>query len=123
MEKNNKQLADIDDVEIMARFKTLLNKYQNQGRPVVKEIHQNDAVSMPVVFRKKKSSVIRPEQIPLLTDTVKLSSPKFLAQMSKPVTLQQIVNAALNDINLEMKASEKKALAEVLANRLNIHKR
>jgi len=115
--QDNNSIDDVDDAKILAKFNSLLNKYQNHGRMNVgNTLTSGDATAAEV---KDDSSASDSDAIPILTDIVSLPSSSVQSQPTNTTTMEHILNAALNDAHINLDTAEKKILANALDARLS----
>ena len=112
---DDKTSPDFDDAEILAKFRNLLNKYQNQGKII---LPANNTAGSPAASPVDKKTPIEPDKIPLLTEAVILHSSIIQPQPARQKPIRQILDAALEDANIEMNTVDRKALSNALENRL-----
>ena len=110
---DDKTAADFDDTEIMVKFRSLLGKYQNQGKIV------GTATAGKAPEIDKTASVTGADAIPLLTDTVFLHPAVIQPQPARLTPIRQILDAALEDAHIDMDVQDRKALAHALETRLS----
>ena len=110
---DDKTAADFDDTEIMVNFRSLLGKYQNQG----KMAGTAPAGKAPEI--DKTAPVTGADAIPLLTDAVFLHPAVIQPQPARLTPIRQILDAALEDAHIDMDAQDRKALAHALETRLS----
>ncbi len=105
-------IADSDDAEILDKFHNLLSKYQNQGKitgalvPAGKALKGNQTASHET------------DPIPLLTEIVSLHPAVIQRQPARLTPIRQILDAALEETQIEMDSQNRKALAHALEIRL-----
>lgn len=112
---DDKNSIDTDDSEILEKFRSLLNKYQNQGNIITSPSTMVTAVptlpddhTVPAVVSK----------IPVLTEAVILHPAVIQPQPKRLTPIRQILDAALEDANIDMNVLDRKALANALEARL-----
>jgi len=103
-----------DDAEILAKFRSLLNKYQNQGKRI--SATNNTIVSTSTTASQTDGILqeIEAYKIPVLTEVVILHPSVIQPQPKRSTPIRQILDAALEDANIEMDANDRKALASAL---------
>lgn len=109
--------TDLDDAKILAKFSNLLNKYQSQGKIT------HTAATTATTATISETDEILPEvesdnKIPTLTEVVILHPSVIKPQPKRRKSIQQILDAALEDIHIEMDTADRKALAHALEVRL-----
>ena len=112
----HKSSTDFDDAEILAKFRNLLGKYQNQGKII--GVTTSTPVSTPTATSQTNgiSQEVEADSIPTLTEIVILHPSVIQPKRSTPI--RQILDAALEDAHIEMNALDRKALAHALEVRL-----
>ena len=93
-----------DDAEILAKFRSLLTKYQKQGTRI--SATNNTIVSTSTTASQTDgiSQEIEAYKIPVLTEIVILHPIVIQIQPKRLTPIQQILDAALEDANIEMDA-------------------
>ncbi len=116
--EDNISSTDVDDAKILAKFNSLLNKYQNQDRL---KGGANSFVSdapfasqLDEMAHEKESDVI-----PTLTEVVLLHSSVIQPQPQRITPIEQILEAALEEAQIELDTAEKRILASALDARLS----
>lgn len=110
---DDKSAVDFDDTEIMVKFRSLLGKYQNQG----KIAGTAPAGKAPEI--DKTAPAIGVDAIPLLTEAVFLHPAVIQPQPARLTPIRQILDAALEDAHIDMDVQDRKALAHALEARLS----
>lgn len=112
----NKTSTDSDDAEVLAKFRNLLSKYQNQGKP----ISTINSAAPHATAASDTDAILYAEsdKIPVLTEVVILHPSVIQPQSKRSASMHQILAAALEDANIEMDSSDKEALAQALEARL-----
>ncbi len=114
----HKSSTDFDDAEILAKFRNLLSKYQNQG----KIISASSTIAAPISTVAPQTDGILQEaesdKIPTLTEIVILHPSVIQPQPRRSTLIRQILDGALEDTSIEMDAIDRKALASALEVRL-----
>ena len=110
-----KSSKDLDDAEILEKFRSLLNKYQNQGMNISVADH---IVAANLTVVDAVAQEIESDKIPVLTEIVILRPSVIQPQPMRSTPMQQILDAALEDANIAMSANARKALANALETRL-----
>jgi len=111
----NKPAIDFDDAAILEKFRSLLSKYQSQGKitPAISN------VTLTVSAQQADKTVsMDASTIPLLSEVVVLHPSVIQPQPARLTPIQLILDAALRDANIEMDTLNKKALANALEVRL-----
>ncbi len=115
--EDNISSTDVDDAKILAKFNSLLNKYQNQGRltgAANSLVPDATLVSQPNQISNEKEA----DAIPTLTEVVLLPPSVIQPQPKRITPIEQILDAALEDARIELDAAEKRILANALDARL-----
>jgi hypothetical protein len=115
---DDRTAPEVDDAEILAKFRNLLNKYQSQGRII---LPADNSTTPPAVPFGDKTTPVEPDEIPLLTEAVILHSSIIQPQPLRLTPIRQILDAALEDAGIEMNSVDRKALVNALENRLRHH--
>ena len=108
---DDKTAAEPDDAEVLDKFRNLLGKYQNQGKIA-------SAVPTGKTFEGDKTTSHETGSIPLLTESVTLHPAVIQRQPARLTPMRQILDAALQEAQIEMDAQSRKALAHALETRL-----
>ncbi len=111
----NKPVIDFDDAAILEKFRSLLNKYQSQGK--ITPAISNLTLTASAQYADKTISMDA-GAIPLLSEVVILHPSVIQPQPERLTPIQLILDAALRDANIEMDTLNKKALANALEIRL-----
>lgn len=117
---NRKLSTEFDDDEILNKLDTLLDRYKNQVEETndLNEISSSSqAVSVPEVVVSKAEASFN-DEIPTLTEIVMLKSVSIQARAERSLSLQQLLDAALDDAKIEMKTSDRIMLVKALKKRL-----
>ncbi|SEQ05244.1 hypothetical protein [Nitrosomonas ureae] len=112
----NKPVIDFDDAAILEKFRSLLSKYQSQGK--ITPAISNVTLTASAQHADKTGSSMDASAIPLLSDVVVLHPSVIQPQPARLTPIQLILDAALRDANIEMDTLNKKALANALEVRL-----
>lgn len=112
---DDRTAPEVDDAEILAKFRNLLNKYQNKGKIT---LPADNATASSAALPVDKTTPIEMDKIPLLTEAVILRSSIIQPQPLRLTPIRQILDAALEDANIEMNTVDRKALSNALENRL-----
>lgn len=110
--------SDSDDAEVLTKFRNLLSKYQNQGKPI--SASNNAAVPRATAASDTDATLQAAEsdKIPVLTEVVILHPSVIQPQSKHSVSMHQILADALEDANIEMNSVDREALAGALEARL-----
>ena len=114
----HKSSTDFDDAEILAKFRNLLGKYQNQGKII--GVTTPTPVPTPTATSQTDGILqeVETDKIPTLTEIVILHPSVIQPQPKRSTPIRQILDAALEDAHIEMDALDRKALAHALGVRL-----
>lgn len=115
MMNDDKTSIDPDDSEILAKFRSLLNKYQNQGKIIAGS--GTTVTSIPPAPIDHTGPNVA-DKIPVLTEAVILHPAVIQPQPKRLTPIRQILDAALEDAHIEMDVLDRKALANALEARL-----
>lgn len=116
--QDNNSTDDVDDAKILAKFNSLLNKYQNLSRISGAGTTLTSGAAT-AGNTKDASSAIDSDSIPVLTEIVSLPTSNIQAQPIPAATIEHILNAALSDAHINLDSAEKKILANALDARLS----
>lgn len=119
MDKHKASLESDDDV--LNKLDALLYRYKNQiiktdGVDDALSSHQ-DAVAITETALSKNAPLFD-DAIPLLTDVVLLQPTKVQTHAGHSLSLQQVLDAALGEAEIEMNASDRIMLTKALKKRL-----
>ncbi|MDE2389692.1 MAG: hypothetical protein KGN35_11555 [Betaproteobacteria bacterium] len=109
---DNKITEDSDDAEILGKFHNLLSKYQNQGKIT------GTLVPTGKLLKSDQAASYETDPIPLLTEIVSLHPAVIQRQPARLTPIRQILDAALEETQIEMNAQSREVLARALENRL-----
>lgn len=115
---DDRTTPEVDDAEILAKFRNLLNKYQNQGKIT---LPADNATASSAALPAGKTTPTGMDKIPLLTEAVILRSSIIQPQPLRLTPIRQILDAALEDAGIDMNPADRKALVNALENRLRHH--
>lgn len=116
MMNDEKSSIDSDDAEILAKFRSLLGKYQNQSKII------NTAVAVTSAVDSQSNAIaqeIASDKIPVLTEVVILNPSVTQPQLKRLTPIYQILDAALEDAHIKLDANDRKALAHALEARMS----
>ena len=116
----NKSSTDFDDSEVLTKFRNLLSKYQNQGKPIsasnnTAALHATAASDTDAILQTAES-----DKIPVLTEVVILHPSVIQPQPKRLASISQVLAGALEDANIEMNSVDREALAQTLEARLAV---
>ena len=114
MNENNAS-SDLDDSEILEKFRNLLNKYQHQGK-LISANEFSHPITAPSSDNRPDAN--KSDEIPLLTDIVILHPTVIHPQPARLTPIRQILDSALAECLIDMNATDRKALANALEIRL-----
>ncbi|MBX3616030.1 hypothetical protein [Nitrosomonas sp.] len=114
MSENNSS-TDLDDSEILTKFRNLLSKYQHQGK-IISTSDYPASITTPQSDIPTKTEYS--DEIPLLTDIVILHPTVIHPQPARLTPIRQILDAALSECLIELNTTDRKALANALEIRL-----
>lgn len=114
----HKSSTDFDDAKILAKFRNLLGKYQNQGNIIGIAAPTTTPISTVTSQTDGILQEVETDKIPTLTEIVILHPSVIQPQPKRSTPMRQILDAALEDAHIEMDALDRKALAHALGVRL-----
>ncbi|WMJ07476.1 hypothetical protein [Nitrosomonas sp. sh817] len=114
MNENNAS-SDLDDSEILEKFRNLLNKYQHHGK-LISASEFSHSITAPSSDNRPDAD--KSSEIPLLTDVVILHPTVIHPQPARLTPIRQILDSALAECLIDMNATDRKALASALEIRL-----
>ncbi|MDH5552375.1 MAG: hypothetical protein OEX82_03505 [Nitrosomonas sp.] len=120
MNKHNVS-TELDDDEILNKLDALLHRHKNQADDAV---DVNNADVSPQAVSSISGAVLPQteptfaDEIPTLTEIVLLQSDSMQAQAGRMLSLQQILDSALDEVNIEMKTSDRIMLTKALEKQL-----
>ena len=119
--KKHKVSTELDDDEILTKLDALLHRHKNQVEDTSdanKLVDSPQAVSsIPDTILPEKEPVFS-DDIPTLTEIVSLQSGAMQTQAGRTLSLQQILDSALDEVNIEMKTSDRIMLTKALEKQL-----
>lgn len=113
--------TDFDDEEILNKVNNLLNKHQNQANSPDDFC---DVASSDLDCTQKSDSVLQQapqsssKEIPTLTEVVILHPVTMPAQSECAISLQQILDTALQEVGIDLNTTDRIALLQALEKRL-----
>ena len=117
----HKVSTEFDDDDVLNKLDALLHRHKNQADDA---IDANNA-DVPGQAVSSVSDTVLPEteqlftdEIPTLTDVVSIQSDSMQAQTGRRLSLQQILDSALDEVNIEMKTSDRIMLTKALEKQL-----
>lgn len=119
---NKRKVAtEFDDDEILNKLDALLYRYKNRVEETgdltnVADSSQNVLLTPETVL--PKNELIFDDEIPMLTEVVLLKSGPIKMQTGRSLSLQQILDVALNEVNIEMKTSDRIMLTKAMEKQL-----
>lgn len=119
---NKRKVAtEFDDDEILNKLDALLYRYKNRVEETgdltnVADSSQNVLLTPETVL--PKNELIFDDEIPMLTEVVLLKSGPIKMQTGRSLSLQQILDVALNEVNIEMKTSDRIMLIKAMEKQL-----
>ena len=114
MDEDKPPETDYDDAEILDKFNKLLNKYQNHGG-LAQRVNSISDTSVSAAGTAVEMGV---DKIPTLTEVVILHPSLIHPQPKRLKSIQQILDAALQDAKIDMSVDDRKALANALELRM-----
>ncbi len=117
----HKVSTEFDDDDVLNKLDALLHRHKNQPDD---EIDANNA-DVPGKVVSSFPETVLPEtellftdEIPTLTEVVSLQSDSMQTQTGRRLSLQQILDSALDEVNIEMKTSDRIMLTKALEKQL-----
>jgi len=113
--------TDFDDEEILNKVNSLLNKHQN---PANTPDGLCDVLSSDLDYTQKSDGALQQapqssnNEIPTLTDVVILHPVTMPAQSESAISLQQILDAALQEVEIDLNTTDRIALLQAIEKRL-----
>lgn len=117
----HKEATEFDDDEILNKLDALLHRYKNrveETSDLNKMVDSSQNVSSIPDAILPKTELIFDDEIPTLTEVVLLQPDPIQTKMGRSLSLQQILDAALNEVNIEMKTSDRIMLTRALEKQL-----
>ena len=121
MMSKRKVATEFDDDEVLNKLDALLYRYKNRAEDagdVNKAAASSQNVSSIPETVLPKTEPIFDDEIPTLTEVVLLQSESIQTQMGRSLSLQQILDAALDEVNIEMRTSDRIMLTKALEKQL-----
>ena len=113
--------TEFDDDEILNKLDALLYRHKNQSEETInanKSVDpSHEVTSVPDTVLPKAGSL--DDEIPTLNEVVLLQSGSIQAQTGRSLSLQQILDSALGEVNIEMKTSDRIMLTKALEKKLS----
>jgi hypothetical protein len=113
--------TDFDDEEILNKVNSLLNKHQNQAN-ATDDLH--GVLSSDLDYTQKSDGTLQQapqsssNEIPTLTEVVILHPVTMPTQSECAISLQQILDAALQEVEIDLSTTDRIALLQALEKRL-----
>ena len=113
--------TDFDDEEILNKVNSLLNKHQNQANA---PDDLRDVLSSDLDCTQKSDGALQQapqsssNEIPTLTDVVILHPVTMPTQSECTISSQQILDAALQEVEIDLSTTDRIALLQALEKRL-----
>ena len=113
--------TDFDDEEILNKVNNLLNKHQNQANA---PDDLCDVASSDLDCTQKSDGLLQQapqsssKEIPILTEVVNLHPVTMPAQSECAISLQQILDTALQEVGIDLNTTDRIALLQALEKRL-----
>ncbi len=117
----HKVTTEFDDDEILNKLDALLYRYKNrveETSDLNKVVDSSRNISSIPETILSKTEPIFDNEIPTLTEVVLLQSDPIQTQTGRLLSLQQILDAALDEVNIEMKTSDRIMLTKALEKQL-----
>lgn len=119
--KKHKVSTEFDDDEILTKLDALLHRHKNRAEDASdanKPVDSSQAVSSIPDAVLSETELMLVDDIPTLTEIVSLQSDAMQAQAGRTLSLQQILDSALDEVNIEMKTSDRIMLTKALEKQL-----
>lgn len=122
MMQDYKTSTNFDDEEILNKVNSLLHKHQSQANA---PDDLCDALSSDLDCTQITEGTLQQvsqsssNEIPTLTDVVNLHPVTMPEQSECTLSLQQILNAALQEVEIDLSTTDRIALLQALEKRLN----
>lgn len=116
-----KVTTEFDDDEILNKLDALLYRYKNQVEETSdlnKVVDSSQNISSIPETVLSTTEPLFDDEIPTLTEVVLLRSDPIQTQTGRSLSLQQILDAALDEVNIEMKTSDRIMLTKALEKQL-----
>ena len=116
-----KASTEFDDDEILNKLDALLHRHKNQSEDASdanKSVVSSPAVSSVADTGLPEIESLVDDAIPTLSEVVLLQSVTIQAQAGRSLSLQQILDSALDEVNIEMKTSDRILLTKALEKQL-----
>ena len=113
--------TEFDDDEILNKLNALLYRYRNrveETNDLNEVVDSSQSVASIPENDLPKTEQIFDDEIPTLTEIVLLQSEPIQTQTGRSLSLQQILDTALNEVNIEMKTSDRIMLTKALEKQL-----
>lgn len=105
-DKSEKSELELENEKILEKFNFLIEKY-HQPDSVVNEIH----------------GLIDADNIPVLTETVRLRSKNVQPEFGELSPLRLLLDAALHDAHIDLNYADRQALVQALENRIVVQEK
>ncbi len=116
-----KVTTEFDNDEVLNKLDALLHRHKNrveETNDLNKVVDSSQNVSSIPETVLPKTEPLFDDEIPTLTEVVLLQSNPIQMQMGRSLSLQQMLDAALNEVNIEMKTSDRIMLTKALEKQL-----
>lgn len=110
--------TELDDEEVLKKLDALLHRHKNQSGDENNADVSPQAVSSLPDTTLAETELISVDEIPTLTEVVSLQSGSLQAQTGRTLSLQQILDSALDEVNIEMKTADRIMLTKALEKQL-----
>ena len=118
----HKGSAEFNDDEILNKLDALLHRHKNQSDETGvanKSVEPSQEVISAPDTALPENEPLFDDEIPTLNEVVMLQSDLIQSQAGRSLSLQQILDSALDEVNIEMKTSDRIMLTKALEKQLN----
>ena len=117
----HKASTEFDDDDVLNKLDALLHRHKNQSDDAIDANNADvpgQVVSAVPDTVLPETELLFTDEIPTLTEVVSLQSDSMQAQTGRRLSLQQILDSALDEVNIEMKTSDRIMLTKALEKQL-----
>ena len=120
--KKRKVSTEFDGDDILNKMDALLHRHKNQSKDASdakKSVVSSPAVSPVADTGLPEVESLVDDAIPTLSEVILLQSVTIQAQAGRSLSLQQVLDSALDEVNIEMKTSDRIMLTKALEKQLS----
>lgn len=120
--KKRKVSTEFDDDDILNKLDALIYRHKNQSEETSdanKSVDPSQEISSVSDTVLPETGSLFDDEIPTLNEVVMLQSGSIQAQAGRSLSLQQILDSALDEVNIEMKTSDRIMLTKALEKQLS----